>query len=175
MKMIFKKSRTGPQSLDTQTDDSEVRNNFLIDRRELHFIVITSNQVLNSMCQRENYSQYHCDMLTWSGELVALLESHEDDHWNVDGDRNLSEPRTGFTKFTVFFEKKKKTPDGYTWPDERLTKIQATSRPDHLWPEIWSAMSKAAQRKEKQWAIEKPTLVECWKVERHLCYRSGRY
>ena len=35
--------------------------------------------------------------------------------------------------------------------------MQATSRPDLLWPDIWSRMSKAAQRKEKQaWAIEKP-------------------
>ena len=30
-----------------------------------------------------------------------------------------------------------KPPDGYTWSGERLTKRQATSRPDHLWPEIW--------------------------------------
>ena len=36
---------------------------------------------------------------------------------------------------------------------------KATSRTDHLWPEIWSEMSKAAQRKEKQeWASEKPEL-----------------
>ena len=27
--------------------------------------------------------------------------------------------------------------------------LQATTRPDHLWPEIWSGMSEAAQRKEK--------------------------
>ena len=37
--------------------------------------------------------------------------------------------------------------------------MQTSSGPDHLWPEIWSKMSKAAQRKEKQeWAIEKPKL-----------------
>ena len=41
----------------------------------------------------------------------------------------------------------------------RLTKIQATTKPDHLWPEMWSRMSKAAQRTEKQqWAIAKPKL-----------------
>ena len=40
-----------------------------------------------------------------------------------------------------------------------LTKIQATSRPDSVSPQIWSRMSKAALRKEKQhWAIEKPKL-----------------
>ena len=41
----------------------------------------------------------------------------------------------------------------------RLTRKQATSRPDSLWPEIWTDMSEASKRKEKQkWAIEKPKL-----------------
>ena len=41
----------------------------------------------------------------------------------------------------------------------RLAKIQATTRPHHRWPAIWSSMSKASQRKEnQQWAIEKPKL-----------------
>ena len=45
-----------------------------------------------------------------------------------------------------------------------LTTIQATTRPD-LWPEIWSGMSKAAQRKEKrQWAIEKSKLDNAGKL-----------
>ena len=44
-------------------------------------------------------------------------------------------------------------------PGRRLTQIQATSRPDYLWLEVWSNMSKAAQRKEKKyWAIQKPKL-----------------
>ena len=37
--------------------------------------------------------------------------------------------------------------------------LQTTWRPDHCWPEIWSGMSTAAQRREKQqWAFEKPKL-----------------
>ena len=40
-------------------------------------------------------------------------------------------------------------------PGERLTKIQTTTRPDHLWPENLIV----AQKQEKQeWAIEKPML-----------------
>ena len=53
-----------------------------------------------------------------------------------------------------------KSPDGYTWSRERLTENQASSRPDCLWPEIWSSMSKAAR--------------QCWKIEGHLFHRSGR-
>ena len=57
----------------------------------------------------------------------------------------------------------------------QLFKNQATSRPDHLWPEMWSSMSKDAQRKEKQrWAVEKTEAQQCQKVVRHLLYCSGR-
>ena len=44
-------------------------------------------------------------------------------------------------------------------PGGRVTKRQATSRPDHLWPELWSGMSKNAKLREKhKWAIEKRKL-----------------
>ena len=50
-------------------------------------------------------------------------------------------------------------PKGCMWSGRRLTKIQATTRPDYLWPEIWTDMSKAAQKKEKQeTTFEKPKL-----------------
>ena len=37
---------------------------------------------------------------------------------------------------------KKNPPDGYMWSGERLTRKQLTSRPDHLWPELWKSMGK---------------------------------
>ena len=46
--------------------------------------------------------------------LDMLLEKNVKDHWNVDGDRELSD----------------------TWSGERLTRRRPTSRPDTLWPEI---------------------------------------
>ena len=51
----------------------------------------------------------------------------------------------------------------------RLTKKQTTSRPDHLWPEIWKNMSDAAQRKEQKWTIEKPKLDNAEKL-RGTCF-----
>ena len=87
--------------------------------------------------------------------LDVLQESRTDDYWNVDVDRSVSDSLTGFTKFTLF--KKEKLPSGYMWFRERGTKIQATARPDYVWPEMWSGMSKAAHKKEKEvWAMEKP-------------------
>ena len=51
---------------------------------------------------------------------------------------------------------KKKPPNGYMWSGERLTRKQLTSRPDHLFPELWKSMGKHANLKEKQkWSHEK--------------------
>ena len=45
------------------------------------------------------------------------------------------------------------------WSRGSLTKIQATTRPDHVWPEVWTKIGKAAQNREKQeWAKEEPKL-----------------
>ena len=62
-----------------------------------------------------------------------MQESHMDDCWNIDGSRDLSDSWTGFTQFTLL---RGKLPEGFLWSGWRLTKRQATSRPDHLWLEL---------------------------------------
>ena len=42
-----------------------------------------------------------------------------------------------------------KLPDGHMWSGVRLTKRLATSRPDHLWPEIWENYVKELQHEGK--------------------------
>ena len=61
------------------------------------------------------------------------MEKHIEDYWNVDGERELSEAWTGFTRFILLNERQ---PDGYTWSGERLTRKQTTSRPDDVWPDM---------------------------------------
>ena len=74
----------------------------------------------------------------------------------------MSDPWTGFTQFTLLDEK---APDGYMWSGERLTRKQLTSRPDHLWPELWKSMGKNAKLKEKQkWSEEKLHLENARKL-----------
>ena len=52
-----------------------------------------------------------------------------------------------------------KPPDGHMWFGGRLTKRQTTSRPDHLWPKVWTKLGRNAKLREKQkWSIEKPKL-----------------
>ena len=88
--------------------------------------------------------------------LDVMQESRIDDDWNIDGSRDLSDSWTGFTQFTLSDEK---PPDGYMWSGGRLTKRQATSRADYLWPELWMKLARNAKLREKQkWAIEKPKL-----------------
>ena len=90
----------------------------------------------------------HIDVTrTTHTNLDVKQEKRIDDYWNIDGSRDLSDPWTGFTQFTLLDEK---DPDGYMWSGERLTRKQLTSRPDHLWPELWKSMGKHAKLKEKQ-------------------------
>ena len=75
---------------------------------------------------------------------------------------NLSDPWPGFTQFTLLEEK---APDGHMWSGGRLTRKQLTSRPDHLWPELWKSMGKHAKLKEKQkWSDEKLHLENARKL-----------
>ena len=68
----------------------------------------------------------------------------------------MSEAWTGFTKFTLL---KEEPPKGYLWSGWSLTKAQTTTRPDHVWPEVWTNLSKAVKKREKQeWANDKPEL-----------------
>ena len=94
--------------------------------------------------------------------LDVKQEKRIDDYWNIDGSRDLSDPWTGFTQFTLLEEK---APDGYMWSGVRLTRKQLTSRPDHLWPELWKSMGKHAKLKEKQkWSEEKIHLENARKL-----------
>ena len=109
---------------------------------------------------------FHRNTLMSQGQHVQIWTLHKkkrlDDHWNVDGNNNLSDPWTGFTKFTLL---KETPPKGYMWSGKRLTNIQTSARPDHMWPQEWSKIGKAAQKNEKQeWAIEKPKLENARKL-----------
>ena len=49
--------------------------------------------------------------------------------------------------------------NGCMWSRRRQTKVQATTGPYHVWPEVWTKIGKVAQKREKQeWANEKPKL-----------------
>ena len=86
-----------------------------------------------------------------------------DDYWNIDGSRDLSDPWTGFTQFTLLEEK---APDGYVWSgeeiDEKTAYIQARSS---MVRAMEVSMGKHAKQKEKQkWSSEKLHLENARKL-----------
>ena len=89
--------------------------------------------------------------------LDVEQEKRIGDYWNIDGSRNLSDSWTGFTQFTLLEEK---APYGYMWCGVRLKRKQLTSRPDHLWPELWKSTGKHAKLKEKQKCSDEKLLLE---------------
>ena len=93
-------------------------------------------------------------------------EKRIDDYWNIDGSRDLSDSSTGFTQFTL----SEKLPEEYMWSGGRLTKKQLTSRPDHLWPELWRGLARNAELREKQkWSNEKPKSDNARRLRR-ICF-----
>ena len=60
--------------------------------------------------------------------LDVKQEKRIDDYWNIDESRNLSDPWTGFTQFTLLEDK---PPNGYMWSGgeikEKTADIQARS------------------------------------------------
>ena len=94
--------------------------------------------------------------------LDVKQERRIDGCWNIGGSKDLSDPYTGFNPFTLL---KGKLPNGYMWSGVRLTRKQLTSRPDHLWPELWEKIGKNAKLKERQkWSHEKPQLHNARKL-----------
>ena len=82
--------------------------------------------------------------------LDVKQEKRIDDYWNIDGSRDLSDPWTGFTQFTLLDEKTSRRI--YVVRGE----INKTANCLHLWPELWKSMGKYAKLKEKQkWSNEK--------------------
>ena len=94
--------------------------------------------------------------------MDVMQDSRIDDHWNVDGSRDMSDCWTGFTQFVLSEEKHPKEhmwsrltngrqhPDGFLWSGERLTNVQTTTRPDYVCPRVFRIeKNKNGKRKAK--------------------------
>ena len=92
---------------------------------------------------------------TTTTNLDVKQEKRIDDCWNIYGSRDLSDPWTGFTQFTLLDEK---APDGYTWSGERLTRKQLTSRPDIYGQNSGRNWEEMQSWRRDKWSGEKPKL-----------------
>ena len=138
--------------------------------QETSKIVITLIPETNFTRREKNHSLFHWNTLT-SPELQErkwmLCKTGASMIIGTTMDQEIcSDSWTSFTQFTLWDEK---PPDGKMWSGGRLTKRQATSRPDHSWPELWTKLGRNAKLREKQkWSSEKPKLDNAKKITRNL-------
>ena len=104
---------------------------------------------------------------TTQTNLDVLQESRIDDYWNIDGSRDLSDFLDRFHSIN-FIERK--TSKRKNVVRGRLAKRQATSRPDHLCPELCTKLRRNAKLKEKQkWSMEKTKLDNARRLREIYC------
>ena len=89
----------------------------------------------------DNSEFYGCSETNKKQLFDVLQVATIDDFWNVHGDKSLSEPWIGLTRFAL---RNTNPPDGCMWVQGRLTKDLVTTRPGHMWPEESSNMLKRA-------------------------------
>ena len=152
-------SSPNPLQDDSTRDDAEAENDFWSVTGDFIYRHHVEPRVKLYVPKEESFpipAKYTDVTRNTHMSLDVLLEKQIDDCWNVDGERELSDAWTGFTRFILLNER---PPDGYTWSGKRLTGKHTTSRPDNVWPDMWKHVSDAAKSKAKQkWAIEKPKL-----------------
>ena len=127
--------------------------------------VITMNFEFNSACPMEETNpiplKYIDVVRSTHSDLDVLQEKRIDDDWIVDSNRSLSDSWNGFTKFTLLLENPTK---GSMWFVGRLTKSQSTTRPDHVWPEVWRKTRMGTGDAESR---------HCSETERQTCEKKS--
>ena len=115
---------------DSTRDDEEAGNDFWTITGDLIYRHHVEPRVKLYMPKEETFLiplKYIDVTRITNNSLDVKLEKQIEDYWNVDGEKELSDAWTGFTRFILLNER---PPDGYTWLERRVTRKQTTSRPD---------------------------------------------
>ena len=92
-------------------------------------------------------------------DLDVMQEKRVDDYWNVDSNRSLSDSWKGVTKFNLM---KGKLPKGFVSSGERLTKVQTTTRPDHVWRSVDQHRSESTKQDNGKTRSQNSTMLDDW-------------
>ena len=114
----------------------------------------------------KNYSLFHWNTLMWPELLIRIWMSSRRSALMFVGTLMALETCLilGQVSHNLLYSTKKLLTD-ICRPGGRLTRKQLTSRPDHLWPELWKSMGKHAKLKEKpKWSEEKIHLENARKL-----------
>ena len=90
--------------------------------------------------------------------ITKTSSNMADEKWIEDvwlgetANRELSEEWVGET---TFVPNPPEAPKGSMWISGRLVRLQKTTRPDDVWPEVWLAMSKKQKQEARaRWEIK---------------------
>ena len=134
---------------DSTRDDEEAKNDLWSVTGEFIYRHDVVPRVKLCMSKEETFpipTKYTDVTRTTHTSLDVMMEKHIEDYWNVDGEKELSDAWTGFTRFISLSERPL---DGYTWSGERITREHSTSRPNDKRPDMWTHMSDAAKKESK--------------------------
>ena len=120
-----------PQPHDSLPDASEAMNDFWSMSGSFMYRLHVEPRVALYSPREESFPiplKYIDETRTTHTNLDVKQEKRIDDYSNIDGSRDLSDPWTGFTQFTLLEEE---PPDGYMWSgceiNEETAYIQARS------------------------------------------------
>ena len=111
-----------PLQGDSTSDDAEAKNDFWTIRGEFIYRPHVVPRVKLYMPKEEifpYFDEVHRRYQNYRYILDVMMEKHVGDYWNVDGERELSDAWTGFTRFILLNER---PPDGCTWSGGRHTR-----------------------------------------------------
>ena len=150
---------------------------FVVHVRKLHIPPSRWTQSHTLLAERRiiPYStEVHWRIQNYSHEFGMSSRRGERTHrWSLEC-RWVKRFVRSLDRFHTIYSIGRKAPDGYMWSGERLTRKQLTSRPDHLWPELWKSMGKHAKLKEKQKVVQwKAPSWKRTKIARELFHRPG--
>ena len=97
-------SSPNPLRDDSTRDDTEAKNDFLVHSGRFSYCHHLEPRVKLHVLREETFPipmKYIDVTRTTHTSLDVLLEKPIDDHWNVDGERELSDAWTGFTRFDL--------------------------------------------------------------------------
>ena len=114
-----------PHQDDSTQDDAEAKKDFWSIAGDFIYRHHVEPRVKLNMPKEESIPiplKYIDFTRTTHTSLDVLLQKNIDDNWNVNGERELSDAWTGFTRFILLNER---PPDGYTRSRVRLTRKQS--------------------------------------------------
>ena len=143
----------------------------LVHVRKLHRTAISLNPESNFTRREKNHSLFHWNTLMYPELLIRIWMSSKRNASMILGismglEICLIHGQVSL-KFTLL---EGKPPDGYMWSGERLTRKQMTSRPDHLWPDLWTKFWKESPAEGEAQMVRWITETRwCQKITRNLC------